>query len=41
MLTETIKTHMLCYQEGQIIGIAVTKGSATDYHAYLATPSRD
>jgi probable HAF family extracellular repeat protein len=36
-----LQTACSINREGQIIGIAVTKGSATDYHAYLATPIRD
>jgi probable HAF family extracellular repeat protein len=36
-----LQTACSVNREGQIIGIAVAKGSATDYHAYLATPIRD
>jgi probable HAF family extracellular repeat protein len=36
-----LQTACSVNREGKIIGIAVTKGSATDYHAYLATPIRD
>ena len=36
-----LQTACSVNREGQIVGIAVTKGSATDYHAYLATPIRD
>jgi len=36
-----LQTACSINREGQIIGIALTKGTANDFHAYVATPLRD